>query len=301
MRPGRFVAIGGIGAALIALATPARAQETPSGNGIPSGASGAAILPPPKDDGSTPPQPTQNVIVPPKVIQDEGAQYPAAALAEKFKASVDVSVVITVDASGKVSDAKVEQPAGHGFDEEALAAARKLTFEPATRNGRPIASKTRHGYHFDPPASQLVGRVLSALSDSPLVSADVTVKAADGTETKTKTDSKGAWAIPNLKFGTYRIVVTADRYAGQTVDQSVEPGEEVGNTLRLQPVGKRVVLGAPTQQDDGIDEVTVKGEKPPREVVKRTLERREMERIPGTNGDAIKSIQNLPGVARAPF
>ncbi|MEO8874832.1 MAG: TonB-dependent receptor plug domain-containing protein, partial [Polyangiaceae bacterium] len=107
--------------------------------------------------------------------------------------------------------------------------------------------------------------------------------------------------IPNLKFGTYRIVVTAERYAGQTVDQAVEPGEEVGNTLRLQPSGKRVVLGAPVKSDDGIDEVTVKGEKPPREVVKRTLERREMERIPGTNGDAIKSIQNLPGVARAPF
>jgi hypothetical protein len=35
-------------------------------------------------------------------------------------------------------------------------------------------------------------------------------------------------------------------------------------------------------------------------VTKRTLEQRELERIPGTNGDALRSLQNLPGVARAP-
>ena len=35
-------------------------------------------------------------------------------------------------------------------------------------------------------------------------------------------------------------------------------------------------------------------------MTKRTLERREIDRIPGTNGDALKSLQNLPGVARPP-
>jgi outer membrane receptor protein involved in Fe transport len=47
-------------------------------------------------------------------------------------------------------------------------------------------------------------------------------------------------------------------------------------------------------------EVVVRGARPPREVTKRTLERREISRIPGTNGDALRSIQNLPGVARPP-
>ena len=35
-------------------------------------------------------------------------------------------------------------------------------------------------------------------------------------------------------------------------------------------------------------------------VTKRTLEQRELSRIPGTNGDALRSIQSLPGVARPP-
>ena len=37
------------------------------------------------------------------------------------------------------------------------------------------------------------------------------------------------------------------------------------------------------------------GEQPPREVTKRTLEQRELSRIPGTNGDALRALQNLPG------
>jgi TonB dependent receptor/TonB-dependent Receptor Plug Domain len=46
--------------------------------------------------------------------------------------------------------------------------------------------------------------------------------------------------------------------------------------------------------------VIVTGERPPREVTRRTLERREISRVPGTGGDALRSIQSLPGVARPP-
>ncbi|MGH7330611.1 MAG: TonB family protein, partial [Polyangiaceae bacterium] len=274
----------------------------PSGGAIPSGASGAIATPADSSQPATPP--TQTVLVPPKVIHDEGAEYPQAALQEHFKASVDVKLVLDIDATGAVTKAAVEgEPIGHGFDEAAIAAAMKLKYSPATRNGQAIPARFRHAYHFDPPQSQLVGKVLSSASDSPIANAEITVEASDGTKQQTTTDAKGAWTIANLKFGTYRISVKAERFAGVTVEQSVEPGEEVGNTLRLDPTGKRVVLGAPVKgpNDEDVDEVTVHGQKPPREVVKRTLERRELERIPGTNGDAVKSIQNMPGVARAPF
>ncbi len=246
-------------------------------------------------------------LVPPKLLTDPGSEYPDLARQEHFKESVDVSVVLDIDATGVVTNATVQQPVGHGFDEAAVAAAKKMTFAPAQKNGKPIPAKYPWKYHFDPPVSQLVGKVLSAASDSPIANAEITVTGADGAAETTTTDAQGAWTLPNLKFGSYQIAVKAERYAAATVEQSVEPGEEVGNTLRLQPSGKRVVLGAPPAAGpdggppDDIEEVTVRGQKPPREVVKRTLEKRELERIPGTNGDAIKSIQNLPGVARAPF
>jgi hypothetical protein len=48
------------------------------------------------------------------------------------------------------------------------------------------------------------------------------------------------------------------------------------------------------------EEIHVRGERPPREAVKRTLTKEEITLIPGTNGDALRSVQSLPGVARPP-
>lgn len=48
-----------------------------------------------------------------------------------------VRVQLTVDESGKVIDVKLISGLGHGLDEAALAAARRATFEPALRCGKP--------------------------------------------------------------------------------------------------------------------------------------------------------------------
>src|SRR5207253_4760668 len=45
-------------------------------------------------------------------------------------------------------------------------------------------------------------------------------------------------------------------------------------------------------------EATVSGERTRREVSKTTISMAEIERIPGTGGDALKVIEDLPGVAR---
>jgi TonB family protein len=47
-------------------------------------------------------------------------------------------------------------------------------------------------------------------------------------------------------------------------------------------------------------EIDVEGERPPREPTRRVLEAQEITKIPGTNGDALRAVQNLPGVARPP-
>ena len=44
----------------------------------------------------------------------------------------------------------------------------------------------------------------------------------------------------------------------------------------------------------------MKGDRPPREVTRRTIGREEMAQSAGTYGDALLSLQNLPGVARPP-
>ncbi|HYQ40722.1 MAG TPA: TonB family protein [Polyangiaceae bacterium] len=56
---------------------------------------------------------------------------------------------------------------------------------------------------------------------------------------------------------------------------------------------------AQAAEDEALD-VEVQGEKPPREPTKHVIAAEEISRIPGTNGDAIRAIGNMPGVARPP-
>ena len=46
---------------------------------------------------------------------------------------------------------------------------------------------------------------------------------------------------------------------------------------------------------------TVRGQRPVVEAVETTLSGDELRHIPGTQGDTLKAVQNLPGVARSPF
>ncbi len=55
---------------------------------------------------------------------------------------------------------------------------------------------------------------------------------------------------------------------------------------------------APAAPSDALD-IDVEGERPPREPTQRSLAAEEIMKIPGTNGDALRSLQNMPGVARA--
>jgi TonB family protein len=47
-------------------------------------------------------------------------------------------------------------------------------------------------------------------------------------------------------------------------------------------------------------DIDVEGERPPREPTKQVLSAEEISKIPGTNGDALRALTNLPGVARPP-
>jgi TonB family protein len=74
-------------------------------------------------------------VIPPRRTGDLQANYPAQARRLNRTAVVRVSVL--VDENGRVAQAALKDPrrAGFGFDEEALAAARRATFQPGTKNG----------------------------------------------------------------------------------------------------------------------------------------------------------------------
>src|SRR3989442_756680 len=91
-------------------------------------------------------------LVAPQVLERAEAEYPEEARLAGLTGTVVVRIVVGTD--GRVTSAWVVQGAGHGFDESALAAARKLRFQPATRDGKPVPVQLDYEVHFELPEAQ---------------------------------------------------------------------------------------------------------------------------------------------------
>ncbi len=61
----------------------------------------------------------------------------------------DVVIDIVIDEEGKVVDTALDQGLGHGLDEAVIAVIQTWTFYPATKAGKPVASKQQLLFHFE--------------------------------------------------------------------------------------------------------------------------------------------------------
>jgi protein TonB len=61
----------------------------------------------------------------------------------------DVVVDIVIDTEGRVAKSTVERGLGHGVDDAVLATIQGWTFQPAMRNGMPIASEQELLFHYE--------------------------------------------------------------------------------------------------------------------------------------------------------
>jgi protein TonB len=61
----------------------------------------------------------------------------------------DVIVDVVIDANGRIAKFTMTRGLGHGVDETVLAAIRQWTFQPATRNGIPVASEQELLFHYE--------------------------------------------------------------------------------------------------------------------------------------------------------
>lgn len=85
-------------------------------------------------------------VVPPRLVQQAAARYPEAA--RRFRREASISVRVLVDENGRVVDAQqTTKKVGLGLDEAAVAAAKKSSFQPATKRGVPV--KMWHVLRFD--------------------------------------------------------------------------------------------------------------------------------------------------------
>src|SRR5262249_39720738 len=102
-------------------------------------------------------------------------------------------------------------------------------------------------------------------------------------------DEQGRFSFEDVPAGTHKVVVTAPDYVRYEVTEDVVPGRRTEVTYHV----RKQVYGA--------YETVVRDQRERKEVAQITLRQEEIRLIPGTNGDAFRVVQNLPGVARTPF
>lgn len=109
-------------------------------------------------------------------------------------------------------------------------------------------------------------------------------------QTRTFTDAEGRFELRGLPDGKTRIIVLASGYERLELVESLPSGQSIAvryYATRLASNPYRTVV-----KTRGIER---------EEVARRTITPEEIRNLPGTQGDALKSIQNFPGMARSPF
>ncbi|MFL5346273.1 MAG: TonB-dependent receptor domain-containing protein [Hyalangium sp.] len=255
-------------------------------------------------DAGTPPAdagPPQGVLTQAPVLKRQvEAQYPPEVLAQQLEGTVVMN--IDISETGAVTDVQVTRPAGHGFDEAAVAAVRQFEFEPAEVDNVPAPVRIEYAYQFvwrappppegtepgkalEPPVN-FIGRALERGTRRPLSGAEVALPELQLT---TSTDPDGRFSFRGVPVGTHEVLVVLSGYDRFRTRETLVEGQQTQATYYVQ---KRIFSPY---------ETVVRSERERKEVTRTTLQVAEIQKVPGTQGDTLKVVQNLPGMARPAF
>jgi TonB family protein len=215
------------------------------------------------------------------------AEYPQGS-----SGAARVVLEIDIDALGNVSAARVVSPPQPAFDEAALTAAHKLRFEPARQGDAPIAVRIQYAFNFVPAPTPPPRASELSVNLTGVVRERGTRRKLSGIEVAAAgqsalTDAQGRFELRGVPEGEpVEVVVAAPGYQRFTAREAVPRGEKLSVEYRLQPL-----YSSPY-------EATIEGERERREISRTTVTTQETEKIPGAQGDALKIVEDLPGVAR---
>ncbi|MGA8892944.1 MAG: TonB family protein, partial [Anaeromyxobacteraceae bacterium] len=201
---------------------------------------------------------------------------------------------LDVGADGRVEKAAVASGAGEPFDEAALAAARKFEFEPGrltTGEAVPVTVtfRLRIQEPAPPPAQpvKLTGFLLERGSRLPIPNVPVEARVDDRVVARAATDGSGRFQLEVLET-PFRVVASPPDHQPLDLLVQARPGELREENYLLETVG-------------GPNETVVSAAAIQREVMKDVLTAEQVFTVPGSAGDTLKAVLNLPGAARAPF
>ena len=144
---------------------------------------------------------------------------------------------------------------------------------------------TAFGQQTPSSAGEIYGTVYQQDLEQPVPSAQVRIVE---TNQRVTTDQNGDFRFPNLPAGTYTLTASASDYQPpEDIVVTVEPGQTTELKIYLEGVAVE------------LDEVEVTGERAAAPVGRQTLSGSDIQRVPGSTGDALRALQALPSIGVA--
>ena len=222
--------------------------------------------------------------------------YPPEALAEGRTA--DVVLVLDISEEGKVLQVSVAESGGAEFDASVVQVAPSFLFLPAlNKRGEPEAARIQYRYRFTvetAPQLSVEGQVLIAGIREPVTGAFLRVSREGQPAISAESDEEGRFRFAGLAPGLWTLTAVKDGFQPEGVEVEVEVDS-------VQQVTLYAVKDRPWLEEASDETLEVVGKKITPELTERVLSADEIRYLPGTNGDVVRAIQNLPGIARPPL
>lgn len=271
----------------------------------------------PSAEASQEKQGEEVIITPPVLLSGGEAEYPERARLEGVEA--EVVLEIDIDVEGEVEGVSIlvsAQPEGYGFDDAAVEAANIFKFKPAMEGETPIPVRIMYRYRFelgpdiaepqvpepneDEAAAEegeksrdavinFSGELRERGTRLPVVGASVVVFTGEGEEAvgfETISDEEGKFSFYDLAPAEWRVLSEPAGYFPLKTTEKIGKGERVDAVYLVEKASYNPF------------DVMVEGQRQRKEVSRTSLKVEEIEKIPGTFGDVLAVVQNLPGVAR---
>lgn len=233
---------------------------------------------------------------PPKLVSFVEAPYPESEKAAGQQASVVLQIAIS--ATGSVENVSVVTSAGAAFDQAAVAAVRQFRFEPAEIDDKPAPIRIQYRYEFVlkpelPTTGILEGTVRARGTGAPL--AGVRIELDNGLSTET--DADGKFSFGDLEPGARRVTLSRSDLKALQTQETVVAGEKLQASYEVDLAPAPAAAGAEEDSDDL--ELVIVLPTLTKQVVSVKVEADQARRVAGTQGDVLKIVENMPGVARA--
>ena len=132
---------------------------------------------------------------------------------------------------------------------------------------------------------EIYGTVYQVDPEQPVASVQIRIVE---TNQRATTDQNGEFRFRNLPAGTYTLTTSASGYQlSEDIVVTIEPGGTTQIKIYLEQVAVE------------LDEVEVTGERATAPVGRQSLRGSEIQRVPGSTGDALRALQALPSIGVA--